>query len=231
MATRRTDSQKLRTRVCEVCHRPFCYEVSRGTDRKHCSSACRQIRKKEFLAHRKANPVPCDVPLCGKPSRGRSHGLCEMHYGRRRRNVSDEAKPLKEFYETKAGYRKLLRKGHALSDSSGQVFEHRYVLHAARPVGPYGCFWCGKVLDWDTLVVDHLNENKSDNRLENLVCSCNRCNRARGAILPFLRDLTDEALTWFVCQAVSYRDNYRTVGSNLNENDSHPEPERNVKMT
>ena len=42
------------------------------------------------------------------------------------------------------------------------------------------------------IVVDHLNEVKTDNRPENLVISCNRCNRARGAAAVILSRITPD---------------------------------------
>jgi len=69
------------------------------------------------------------------------------------------------------------------------------------------CYWCGLSLDWPIAVVDHLNEDKADNRLENLVISCNNCNRARGALIPFIRRMKSTSLPAFLncCQILNQR--------------------------
>jgi len=86
------------------------------------------------------------------------------------------------------GYRVLTAQyGHPLAGSNGQLREHRKVLFDAIGVGPHECHWnqwsaCGQLsLEWDTgtLCADHLNEDKLDNRPENLVPSCCICNLNR----------------------------------------------------
>lgn len=69
--------------------------------------------------------------------------------------------------------------------------EHRVVLYDAIGSWPHPCHWCGQLLDWlavglPLLVVDHLNGQKSDNRRENLVPSCHKCNLMRGAFMRWL---------------------------------------------
>ena len=97
---------------------------------------------------------------------------------------------------TVAGYVLLSSPTHPLVGKSGTLGEHRIVLYEMIGAGPHACYWCGAVVRWNAgrghkemLVVDHLNEVKSDNQPSNLVPSCNDCNRARGAMLPFLRRL------------------------------------------
>jgi hypothetical protein len=89
-------------------------------------------------------------------------------------------------------YRVLRVPGHPLANDVGDVYHHRLVAYADRHgiCGP--CHWCGVALDWPEAVIDHLNEDKADNRPENLVVACNDCNRGRGAILSFLWRLQSE---------------------------------------
>lgn len=82
--------------------------------------------------------------------------------------------------------------------------EHRAVLYALLGDGPLSCFWCGMSLTWPAAVVDHLNENKQDNRAENLAVSCNNCNRARGSILPFIERLTPGSVGAFIEHALAH---------------------------
>jgi len=84
--------------------------------------------------------------------------------------------------------------------------EHRKVMYDMLGPGPQTCFWCGVTLEWPEAVVDHLNEDKQDNRPENLVVACNNCNRARGAMLPFIERLRPEAVEVLVATIRSHHD-------------------------
>jgi hypothetical protein len=96
----------------------------------------------------------------------------------------------------------LKNPNHPLAQANGWVFEHRAVLFERFGPQAQECHWCGVSLEWDAICIDHLNEDKGDNRPENLVISCNRCNRARGAMLPFIRAM----------KAGSLQDFIRTIG-------------------
>jgi len=148
----------------------------------------------------------CKVAKCGQVARGRNTPLCEKHYGRVRRGADlEKDRVALNFYIRKEGYRILSKQeGHPLADSDGRVAEHRMVLYEASGGVCPPCSWCGKPLAWDTLVVDHLNEQKADNRPENLKGSCNPCNRARGAVLDFIKRLTPEGFVEFVKQADNF---------------------------
>jgi hypothetical protein len=80
------------------------------------------------------------------------------------------------------------QQGHPLAGPTGNLFEHRKVLYDAIGPGPHPCHWnplshCeNTALEWGGLHginVDHLNDTPDDNRLENLVVSCLRCNWGR----------------------------------------------------
>lgn len=135
-----------------------------------------------------AEPVRCTVEGCRKPSRSKSPALCPMHYHRKYRH-GDVNKVASTSPSISNGRRyKLVRlKGHPLASKNGQVYVHRLVLWQLIGPGAHNCHWCGRIIRWDSerrdpdaLHVDHLNDHGDDNRPENLVASCPRCNIARG---------------------------------------------------
>lgn len=194
---------EMRTRRCVVCKGEFSYEIKRGTDRTHCSDSCRAVSRRKYHEARIAAAPSCTTPGCDKkaaPYRGKD-GLCEACYcyawrtGRAR-------DPKKKPYilrtvrrSTQSNYRVLRVPGHPLANGAGDVYHHRLIAYSTRAgvCGP--CYWCAVPLQWKGAVVDHLNEDKADNTPSNLVISCNRCNRLRGAMLPFFRSLTPERFT------------------------------------
>ena len=122
----------------------------------------------------------CAVDNCEDRAYGK--GFCRLHYQRWRKHGD----PLKTLVNrgtgmNKAnGYHLTYVKGHPLAQASGYAYTHRLVVYDALGPGPHPCNWCGEVLEWgDSLFVDHLNGNKMDNRLENLVPSCQICNQIR----------------------------------------------------
>jgi hypothetical protein len=77
---------------------------------------------------------------------------------------------------------------HPLAKVGGYVYVHEVVLYAKIGKGPHLCHWGGEVVDWKqtipqkmdgVLCSDHLNQDITDNRPENLVPSCFRHNISR----------------------------------------------------
>ncbi len=92
-------------------------------------------------------------------------------------------------YITEQGYRMLTGQVHPLSHR-GEVLEHRKVLYDAIGSGPHECYWhaqsgCGHTaLSWggkSGIAVDHLDGDRFNNDPQNLVPSCNGCNRRRSS--------------------------------------------------
>ena len=195
MAMRKKGIVESRESICPTCEKSFVQAVGRGKGRKHCSAACRENHKKNSLAERRkiALGLRCFVASCLNSPRDSTSAFCEMHYGRMRRNGNLKPREVKGRYVNSAGYIRVLAKGHPLADSHGHVYEHRKVLYDSG-ISAVQCFWCSAHLGWDTLVVDHLNENKADNRLENLVAACTPCNRARGAFLDMIQRVDNTKL-------------------------------------
>lgn len=84
------------------------------------------------------------------------------------------------------GYRILCtQQGHPLS-SGGVIAEHRLVLWEKLGCESldceHACHWCNKPLTWGSvrgIQADHLDSDKLNNRPENLVESCDGCNKSR----------------------------------------------------
>lgn len=87
------------------------------------------------------------------------------------------------------GYQIVKRPGHPLATGvrGAWIYEHRAILFDAIGPGWHACHHCGMQVSWelsypehnDALVVDHLNEDRADNAVANLVPSCAPCNIAR----------------------------------------------------
>lgn len=133
-----------------------------------------------------SNPT-CSVADCSKPARSKSATLCPMHYHREYRHGSVHAKPQSLKTGTPRRYKSIYVPSHPLAGKHGNAYVHRVVLFDEIGPGPHECHWCAAVVEWlpkgspGMLVVDHVNEDKGDNRVENLVPCCLSCNSARSA--------------------------------------------------
>jgi len=184
---------------CPSCGNAFSYSTSRGHARKYCSHQC--SRRASMAAHseRLKSLGNCSVDGCANGIERVGARMCEMHYMLVRRNgVPARQWTVRHRYTTSAGYVIVKRVGHPLASQAGNVGEHRLVMFEAHSGICQPCYWCSAALTWESAVIDHKNENKSDNDLSNLVFACGQCNRARGAIIPFLTRcnpaLLDEAI-------------------------------------
>jgi hypothetical protein len=120
------------------------------------------------------NKLSCKVAGCCKEANRKGAQLCEMHYVRLRRNGNYEKKARKDVMEHSHGYI-LQRKMDGSVD-----YQHRIVYVHAHGRGPFACHWCGKVSDFKKMHVDHLDDNKKNNGIDNLAATCPVCNQQRG---------------------------------------------------
>lgn len=144
----------------------------------------------------------CSVAGCDKDARSPKSGMCEMHYGRMRRNGSlDVSSPTKKLRQTSHGYVTTAAVGHPISQKNGVVYLHRKVLFDAIGEKLHQCHWCKCEIEWlgkgrRKLVVDHLDGNKFNNDRSNLVASCHQCNSTRGLFQSWVMEHKDDPFLW-----------------------------------
>ena len=195
---------------CQECNDRFWVKPSRATIAKYCCDECRQIGAARTRVGKKyvgrINPSCEPGCTCKRhdPKKieenvairrilgGYIHPddcTCGVHtekilYARRGKRTNEI--PAIGYYLSK-GYIVLTgQQEHPLGDKNGHLTKHRKVLFDAIGPGDHECHWCGKLVNWDTedynlkLHVDHLDEDKLNNNLDNLVPSCFVCNIKRG---------------------------------------------------
>lgn len=129
----------------------------------------------------------CSVDGCNGAPRSTYVPWCEKHYMRKYRKGTTDLHQAKPVLVHSAGYLVDRAPGHPLATEGNRayVYQHRRVFYEAHGEGPFNCHWCGVVVGWSDMHVDHVDADKQNNELANLVASCPRCNQARG--LPKLR--------------------------------------------
>lgn len=217
-------SLAFRARDCKQCGQPFTFEAGPGRSRLHCGDDCRLAHQKSrrlpksewrrcrsdrcsnpvrsqrsticnrcYSAEQKLRAAICLVHRCDKAATRVGLGVCETHYGRLRNTGTFTLAPAVEVLISR-GYRICKAPGHPLAMANGWIAEHRKVAFKKYGTDDIECHWCAKPMTWPLAVVDHLNEVKTDNRPANLVVACNKCNLARGGMIPFIRSLSQDRL-------------------------------------
>lgn len=167
---------------CVICGTGIPIREGRGRQLKTCSEACKTEQAARAAAAKKLRYKTCTIEGCTNVANRTGMGLCEVHYYRKRRSGTTELMELgnPEDVEHTQGYMLRRAKGHPMAAGQSRAYVHRMVYYDAHGAGPFNCKWCGKEVTWDNLHIDHLNEDKKDNSLENLAASCCRCNTGRG---------------------------------------------------
>ena len=134
--------------------------------------------------------MPCAVATCQRPPHKGRH--CSMHAERLRRKghvggVEPIRRPNLAGSLTNAGYFTLTGVKHPLAGAQGKLLVNRLVLFEKIGPGGHPCHWCGRPLVWrkgrvkaDSILADHLDEDRTNNEPDNLVAACNACNTTRG---------------------------------------------------
>lgn len=170
----------VRNRMCRQCGGQFEYQISRGADRLYCTSMCvADARRATTLANTRS--LPCSIEGCETRRRSAAAPYCEKHYYRLRRRGTMELIGASPVLEHSHGYLLVHAPDHPLCTPGQQhVYEHRKVFFDAHGEGPFQCHVCGAPQGWATMHVDHLNDVRDDNRLNNLAPACPTCNTWRG---------------------------------------------------
>lgn len=124
----------------------------------------------------------CKESLCQNSAYAR--GLCSKHYQSWLKTAAPEDKRKRAANGSgtlrKDGYIQVRKPGHPTASVNGFAFEHRMLLWDKIGPGAHNCHYCSKSIMWHVdLECDHLDHNRSNNNLENLVPCCEECNRAR----------------------------------------------------
>lgn len=123
----------------------------------------------------------CAIDGCDKRSRTIGGLYCEAHYARKHRTGTFDLRKPTERIIRDDGYVTLHCPEHPLrvGKRHPREYEHRVVFYDTHGIGPFDCKWCGTQVTWATMHVDHLNDVRDDNRIQNLVPSCATCNQHR----------------------------------------------------
>jgi len=141
----------------------------------------------------------CSVAGCDMKVRSSGSPYCEKHYMRVRRYQRTGREEVPEVTRHTSGYLLAYAPAHPLAKRRGasREYQHRVVYYDHHGEGPFCCHWCGRVVTWRNLHIDHVNGNREDNCIENLVASCPKCNvwRDEDKLLSALRKKRGRHLT------------------------------------
>lgn len=128
--------------------------------------------------------MKCRVDGCGNEAMYKAKQLCQKHYFREMRNGTTErlSRKRKDKCLDGQGYVMLYKPNHPLATKNGLIREHRYVAYEKYKREEIKCEICNKSLTWESLHVDHIDENKENNNASNLRILCRACNVMRASV-------------------------------------------------
>ena len=124
--------------------------------------------------------MKCKVDGCGRDIMYKAKQLCQKHYFRQMRYGTTELTSTRKYrIQSPAGYQKLYEPQHILADSCGYVYEHRFLMYEIYKESLPDCILCGRSLNWDNAYIDHIDNDPTNNKIENIRPLCNGCNTFR----------------------------------------------------
>ena len=124
----------------------------------------------------------CSVDGCEAEATRVGCGMCEKHYYRKRRQGTTDyvGQAIVGNRKHSGGYVLAPAPDHPMALGGYRAYEHRVVFYDNHGEGPFNCHWCGCVVTWGDMHVDHLDGVRDHNTIGNLVASCAICNQRRG---------------------------------------------------
>lgn len=134
--------------------------------------------------------MQCSVEKCGREAMYKADVLCQKHYFRKIRNgtfqTKLEIKKLAQGFSRQPritmpgrGYIRLYLPDHPLRDTQGYVSEHRKIMFDKIGYLLNACELCGKHQTWETVHIDHIDNDPKNNAPINLRPLCRSCNTRR----------------------------------------------------
>jgi 5-methylcytosine-specific restriction endonuclease McrA len=126
--------------------------------------------------------MKCAVDGCESEATYKGLCLCQKHYFRQYRNgtinlTRKAAKP--RITMPGRGYQLVHDPKHPLAHKNGYVFEHRKIVFDLIGFSLCKCEICGAPESWETVHIDHIDNNPKNNAPENLRPLCRACNTRR----------------------------------------------------
>ncbi|PZQ55272.1 MAG: hypothetical protein DI555_07945 [Novosphingobium pentaromativorans] len=170
----------------------------------HLQALANTMRQHRMVDVKLSYDMPvCNADGCDRLTRSRNAGWCEKHYYQMRRNghLGPKLLPVpRETLDHVGGYKLLYAPRHPISTSCQRtrVYQHRAVYYEHHGDGPFPCAHCGTEVSWSTMHVDHLDDDPTNNAIENLAAACPGCNQRRGVhkMVRTMRTTRSLQLTW-----------------------------------
>ncbi len=125
--------------------------------------------------------MKCKIKDCGNSAVYKKDQVCQKHYFRfMRTGTYDLSQKKKLRLQNPAGYYKVYAPEHPLANKDGYVYEHRFVFYNIKAKNVSNCELCDSSINWKSLHIDHVDNDVTNNKVDNLRALCRGCNVFRG---------------------------------------------------